>query len=475
MPPFSLNLFFVLISYITGLTAARFFNLNIYSLFILSALSLLVSSLFIRRRVSVLLISSAFILLGALSIEIEELKRDSLSGLKYLEEVRVEGVVKSIPLKRDERLRFTLSIESIDGREVSAAIPITVYYSYSSLIEPGDLLSLSGAFRSIRGNSYLLTDEVVKLKEYFSFKRYIYKIKKYTLTAIDELYPKEYAPFVKATVAGEVGSSIKGLREIFQEIGVVHILAISGLHVGLLLCFSAFLTRLLGIYGRLKILLLAVILISYMFLSGCRPPVTRATLMALIYLYFWFRGYRVNPFNLLMSAAFIMLLFQPQALFGLSFQLSFAAMSGIFTLLHAFNDQLRPGFKGKLLGYLKVTFGAYIFVLPLIWYYFSRISLIALFVNTAFITIFSYLISSAFFVLMLYPLIPSLSQVVAQSGFPIFYYLFKVLDNLAALPFASLDMPRISIIGVIFIYLIFVLSILAFRDIIKEKRELSKS
>jgi len=265
------------------------------------------------------------------------------------------------------------------------------------------------------------------------------------------------------------------LRKVFQEIGVVHILAISGLHVGLLLFFFGFVVKLLGIYGRLKALLLAVILISYMFLSGCRPPVTRATLMALIYLYFWFRGYKVNPFNLLMSAAFIMLLLQPQELFGLSFQLSFTAISGIFIMLYAFNDQLRSGFKGKAISYFKVTFGAYIFVLPLIWYYFNRISLIALVVNTAFIIVFSYLISSAFFVLILYPLIPSLSRVLVQSGFPVFYYLFKILDNLAALPFASLDMPQISIAGAIFIYLIFVLSILAFRDIIKKKRGLSKS
>ncbi len=473
MPPFSYNLFFVLIGYIIGLIVAHFFDLNIYFLFAFSILSLLISFAFTRRKVFILFISLVFIFLGIINVETEELSRDVLFNLKYLKEVKIEGVIKSIPIKRDNRLSFTLFIEKINGKKVNTAIPATVYSDYRDSIEPGDLLSLIGSFRNIRNNSYFIADDLVGSKKYFSFKRYIYRIKKYTLVVIDELYPKEYAPFVRATVAGEIGSSVNSLREIFQEVGVVHILAISGLHVGLLLFFFGFLIRLLGIYGRLKVFLLAVILISYMFLSGLRPPVTRATIMALIYLYFWFRGYRVNPFNILIATAFTMLLFQPQELFGLSFQLSFTAISGVFVMLHAFNNQLSCGLKEKIFSYFKVTFGAYIFVLPLVGYYFSRVSLIALFVNALFIIVFSYLISSAFLALIFYPLVPFISQVIVQGSLPAFYFLFKILDNLAALPFASLEIPRIGVITVVFVYTIFILSILAFRDIIKKKKESS--
>ncbi len=474
MPPLSLNLIFVLTSYILGLIIGYFLDLNIYILFSLFLFSSMFLFVFINRSVVSLIAFLIFIFLGTINIEIDNLKRGAVSGLKSFKEVEVEGVVKSIPIKRGKEMRFALYLQKINSDDVSNIGDVMVRSKYDYLIEPGDLIFLRGLLKSYRNNNYFVSDYIIKKDEQFSFKRYIYRIKKYASLAIDELYFKEYSRFIKASVLGEIDSDLKNLRDVFQEVGVVHIIAISGLHVGLLLFFFGFLLKVLGVYGKIRMIILISILIFYMLLSGCRPPVMRATIMAIVYLYFWFKGYKVNPFNILMTAAFTILILEPKALFGLSFQLSFAAILGIFTMLHLFDYGAQSsGFKNKFLSYIKVTSGAYIAVLPLIWFYFNKISLVAVFVNVISIFIFSYLIGSSFFALIIFPLIPPVSRIITCSNMPIFYYLFKALDSIAALPFASLNMPNINIAGVAFIYLIFILIVLSIRDTIKKRGELS--
>jgi ComEC/Rec2-related protein len=472
MPPLSLNLFFILASYILGLIAGHLFELNIVALLFLLIFFLVLLYLFIKKNISILIIFLISFFLGSANIGIRELRGVVLLDLKNLDSVELEGVVSSIPVKQDKRMRFSIQIDRINNSRLGNIGALPVYCEYDPTIEPGDRIFLEGNLRSYKSSSYFLPKYILKKAESFSFKRYIYRVKKYASSAIDAIYPKEYGRFVKAAVLGELGSDLKELRKVFQETGVVHIIAISGLHVGLLLFFFGFLLKLLGFYAKIRLIILALVLISYMFLSGCRPPVMRATIMALIYLYFWFRGYKVNSFNILMAAAFTILILEPEALFGISFQLSFSAVLGIFSLIYLFESGSRDsGVKNIVLSYIKVTLGAYIAVLPLIWFYFQKISLVAVLTNLFTIAVFSYLIGSSFLTLILFPLVPYLSRVIAYANMPIFYYLFKTLDNLATLPFASSGMPKIGLAGVLFIYLIYILFLLSIREMVKKRRE----
>ncbi|UCD38632.1 MAG: ComEC/Rec2 family competence protein, partial [Fidelibacterota bacterium] len=118
-------------------------------------------------------------------------------------------------------------------------------------------------------------------------------------------------------------------RNRISALGIGHILAVSGLHVGYLLLVLMSISRLLPIPRAGQVFVIGSGLLGYVLLTGAPPSVVRASIMA--FLYAWGRSLERRPdsWNLLAAAAIISLLIQPGSLFTPSFQLSFAAVAGI--------------------------------------------------------------------------------------------------------------------------------------------------
>ena len=117
------------------------------------------------------------------------------------------------------------------------------------------------------------------------------------------------------------------LREVFSSSGLAHILALSGLHVGILVTFLGFALRPLGL---LRYPFLIVLVIGYVLLVGPSPSVVRAAAMtcaALLTL--WQGAGRIEAWSSLALAALLALFLNPSWLFDLSFQLSYLAVMGL--------------------------------------------------------------------------------------------------------------------------------------------------
>lgn len=115
----------------------------------------------------------------------------------------------------------------------------------------------------------------------------------------------------------------------FVETGTVHLLAISGLHLGILAGALLFVMRRAPIPQSWASLTVAVLSIFYMLLTDARPPVVRATILVLIVCWALYLGRRALSFNSLAAAALIVLGLSPAALFHLGAQLSFLAVAGL--------------------------------------------------------------------------------------------------------------------------------------------------
>ena len=467
LPPFAWNLFILFSAYISGILVSNIGWLSGLTGIFLGVLFFISSMLFLRKKIFTVVLILLIILLGFLSFEVNKSKIEALDKFSDYRNVTIKGFVTSIPDKKDERLKLPLRLLNVEDEEVNIKLPLSAYCDYTPGIEPGDYLILKGGFRKTRGRMILLAENYKITSRKFSVKRYIYRIKKYASKQVDMLYPKAYAGFVKATILGETGKSIQSIRGKFQRLGLAHILAISGLHVGLVLFFFLFLLKSVGARGRIRSVVLAVIMLGYMFLTGARPPVERATVMALVYIYFWFFYIKVNPFNVLIFTAFVMILVNPAALFQASFLLSFAAMSGIFTMIYLFRNK-----SNKLFKYFKVALGAWLFVAPLSWFYFKGIALFGLLLNIVFLPLFSFLIACVFSSIVVSFISIAAAKFFAYASYPVFYVLFKVLDNFSKVSFCFLKLPRISVGGVIAIYSILVVIIFKLSDIIKKKDNL---
>ena len=175
-------------------------------------------------------------------------------------------------------------------------------------------------------------------------------------------------------------SKISSLDKIFRNTGTSHVLAISGLHVGII---AAILNSLLSFFKRrwswLKYL--SIILGSWIFcgLSGAAPSTIRACVMVTCYFIAKLIGEKANGFNFCFIAAYFMLILDPNKIYNIGFQFSFLAILGILLLYKPLSKAfILRGIKEKIWQMSSLTLAAQIMITPLSIYYFHEFPLLFL-------------------------------------------------------------------------------------------------
>jgi len=144
-----------------------------------------------------------------------------------------------------------------------------------------------------------------------------------------EFIGNDEASFASAILLGNREQMSPQRRDVFLKTGTVHLLAISGLHVGIL-AGSVFLLFRIGLFNRRQCLWATILfVIFYAWLVEFRPPVSRAAILIVLFCVGRLLGERNFSFNLLSIAGLIVLLLNPMDLFGLGTQLSFLAVTAL--------------------------------------------------------------------------------------------------------------------------------------------------
>jgi competence protein ComEC len=210
------------------------------------------------------------------------------------------------------------------------------------------------------------------LKEWaFELRRALFSIlKKY-------LPEKQEYGVAEALIAGSMEDIDPELSQAYSAAGVIHVLSVSGLHIGLvymvlnaLLFFLNQNKILLGI----KCILLICFLWFYAVLSGFSPSVLRAAMMLSLVIYGRTIGSPTNTFNTLAASAFLLLVFSPFLIFNLGFQLSYLAVSGILLIHPILYKQwvFKHYLFDKIWQLISVSVGAQVFTFPLILFHFHQ-------------------------------------------------------------------------------------------------------
>jgi competence protein ComEC len=167
------------------------------------------------------------------------------------------------------------------------------------------------------------------------------------------------------------------IRQSFTDTGIMHLLAVSGLHVGIIfLVLNLFFKGLLKLrYGNIIfIVVISIILWMYAGITGFSPSVLRATIM----FNFLLIGKNIRKvnfiYNSILVSVFFLLLYDPYLIYHVGFQLSYAAVIGIVFVQPYLNSLLTTKIWviRKLWPLISVTISAQFFTLPLILYYFSQ-------------------------------------------------------------------------------------------------------
>ncbi len=248
--------------------------------------------------------------------------------------------------------------------------------------------------------------------------------------------PPETAPLIQALILGERQNLDRQTYRQFQKIGVVHVLAISGLHVGFVLLVFVLFFGLFPISYRLRFVLAFGCLALFVALVNFKAPVVRASLMAVLYFGLKELQRQASGLNILGLAAFLILLIDPGQLFQPGFQFSFAAVGGILIgfprLKPAFTLKAQHAFASVvnrwLLQPLLVSLTAVLGTLPLTWWYYGTLQTGAVLFNLIVIPLMGLLVV---FSLMLVLLGLISFPFLAGLGWTI-HVLFKALKHMIA-------------------------------------------
>lgn len=182
---------------------------------------------------------------------------------------------------------------------------------------------------------------------------------------------------INALLLGQRQEVSKDTYKSFTSSGAVHILAISGLHIGLLLLMLSILFKPITYFKHGKIIVsitIVMLLWTYAFIVGLSASVVRAVTMFSLFTIALYSNRISNTYNTLVISAFLLLLWNPYYIFDIGFQMSYSAVFAIIWIKPSFDNLWQPKLYigRKFWDVLSVTLSAQLGILPLSLFYFHQ-------------------------------------------------------------------------------------------------------
>lgn len=389
--------------------------------FLLSAFAgcLLVACLLLRfgRRttlqLSTQLLLLACLLAGMLRLHFEQQPRLGEIGawVDDTREIWLFGAVASVPEARPNSWRFRCRVQAVwDGGavhrirgEVLAYVKTPAPVAVAETIIMRGRLVLADASRNPGAFDYRASLQATGIHaiffasdsllwrsgkpEKFSIDRLVAGVHLWTEARLARFAAGQDLALLKALLLGSRAELPHEVIENFARTGLIHVLAVSGLHVGFIALILVMLVELCRVPKRWQWPLVLAGLAFYAALTGLQPPVLRATLMAAVIQLGRTLQRTTSIYNSLGLAGLVILLWQPLQLFQLGFQLSFVAVLGIAYLYRPLCFPLaklpgcrRPGVRWAV-ALLAVSLAAQLATLPLTAGAFGRLPLLAMLGN----------------------------------------------------------------------------------------------
>jgi competence protein ComEC len=391
--------------------------------------------------------------------------------------VEIQGMVAEEPDIRDSYCLLTFSASEIivngERKEISGTALIRVprypAYHYGDVLEVTGELETPSQSEDFDYKTYLERQgiysviyypkvEVLGQGEGIKPLQWVYSLRERLSASLARALPEPQGSLAQAILLGLRGNIPDSLHKAFSETGTAHLLAISGLHISIIIAILLSLCILL--FGRQRsiyIWLTLALIWLYALLAGMHPPIIRATIMGSLFLIAEYLGRQRSAIIALAFAAAVMVGIQPYILWSVSFQLTFLAMAGLVLLYPYFQAWGRKGvarlFKNRekivptasmITDVFAASLAAIVAVWPLIAYNFGIVSLVAL--PTTFFTLpaLPFIIVTAALVAFVGLFALLVAQILGWLAWLFLSYLVFLVQGFDALPHASLEVTTVS-------------------------------
>ena len=401
---------------------------------------------------------------------------------------QITGRIASDPEKQGYRLKFVLSDIRLaknsaapphigpKPQPISGRLRITVYGQVQKRPAYGDRIAFNGSIRALHnfnnpgGFDYkqFMAYRDIWASTYTSGNALYIKQKPGPSGLIGQIQKKrrELADFIGTSVQGDARAVLATLalgsrelipprlEEAFNRAGASHILAISGLHIGIVatvsfLFLSCLLRRLLPMRyapaaGKAAAAFALIPVWAYALLADLSPSTQRAAIMVSVFLSSLMIEREHELINTLAAAALIILCIHPPALFAVSFQLSFMAVLAIIAGLFAARPAIATiGGNSRLfrwlLNFMAVSFFAILGTAPIVMHYFNQVAFLGILTNLLIIPAIGFIVVplTLFALLVCLPLHPGLARCGLNAAEMVVDQVLPVIYRIGALPWSA--------------------------------------
>ncbi len=433
---FSINLiiFFIFLFFIVLI---KRFN---YSCFLILLLYLSIFSIvffisIIIKRINIFLINNLILIIFFIfyfrTTSIERFYKKNITGFKNINNIL--GYIDSYQKLKNNKAEYKLKvfgIKFLDKTDYSKVklfnITIKLKHYENIILKRGDIIAINKKisipqikifnfyyreylfYHKIYGIIQLEPDNIriinnkIKISKASSFlKNTIWKFRDKLILKLKENLTYESFSFILSIYFGERDKMDEDLYNAFCNSGMVHLLAISGLHIGFIgMIFFVFFKLFLS---KSKALIVSVILLFfYMLIIVPSASSVRAFLMYAIFVFYFVAGIRVSVVSILSLSAVVLMFYNPFIIFDLGFQYSYLATFGIIFLSGSINEKLPKTLPKKIKSSITVTFSAFFSIFTLQWAIFKKVPFFSLISSIFVVPLFALFFSGTFFLIIIF-------------------------------------------------------------------------
>jgi len=370
----------------------------------------------------------------------------------YIRQLAIGMIASDAYKSRGDIYRYRLRLRSLAGIDIAGE---GYLYTKNSTLRYGDIIETALNITQSRPTNPGQIDYATNMARegiYFTAREYtpievidhqgspikkrVYQIKDWLHHRYEKMLT--YAlPIALATVLSERGYLEQYGEDFPTELntsGVLHLFAVSGLHIGIFTLILMLLVSILRIPRTLGNVIVVFFLLTYILILNGSPPIVRAGIIVLLMMMADWLDRIVSPWQILLMTLFFATLIYPKSLFSVSLQYTFLAYSGIIfsmelsdSLMHKWRDYLYDKeisnvFFTKIIPYiiqyLAVVTCIQLMILPVSIYYFNQINLNAFFANLVCIPLFSLLLPLLFMIIILpFPLFINVAEALSALFF----------------------------------------------------------
>lgn len=372
------------------------------------------------------------------------------------DEVLISGTVSSTPHIAPSFTSFRLQVVNIAGEDVPSSEDIFVLLSSdNSVVKHNDKLVLSCKIEPSKyDDGYICAfPEVVEYYRYSAtgLNKILGIAHQKFVEALSGVYIQPVAGFMVGILVGGTAQFSDDLVEQFRVTGTLHLVALSGFNISIIVGFVMLIYERVGIPRRWYSASIASLLVVFVLFVGAQASIVRAAIMGFLVVLARQRGRYTTARNLLTATAMLMVLISPEILLGdIGFQLSFLATVGIIyfsPLLEKWTQRLPDMFQFKEALLLAVS--AELMVLPVLVWYFGHLSVVSPITNM--------LVGPLIPIAMLFGFLGgvvgliniTLGQMVGLLGWLVGGLILKIIEIFAQLPYAYVPVswPILLVVG----------------------------